>query len=219
MLKNVKAVLFDMDGTLIDSMWVWREIDKEYLGKFGLESPEDFQNKISGMSFLETAKCFKETFPSIPDTIEEMMDIWNAMAVEKYRHSVPLKPGALAFLEYLKKTGRKTAICTSNSKYLTEIALQSLGIERMFATVLTADEQLKGKPAPDIYLRACERLNAQAEDCLVFEDIYMGVLAGRRANMRVCAIRDSFSENEWPNMQEAADYMINDFTELKPFLL
>ena len=59
MLKNVKAVLFDMYGTLIDSMWVWREIDKEYMEKFGLEVSSDFQTKISGMSFLETAKCFK----------------------------------------------------------------------------------------------------------------------------------------------------------------
>lgn len=217
MLKNVKTVLFDMDGTLIDSMWVWREIDKEYLGKYGLELPGDFQSKISGMSFSETAQCFKETF-SIPDTIEEMMNIWNGMALEKYRCSVPLKPGALGFLEYLKRTGRKTAICTSNSKYLTEIVLKALEIERMFDIVLTADEQLKGKPAPDIYLTACERLSSQPEDCLVFEDIYMGVLAGHRANMQVCAIRDDFSEQEWTDMQETADYMINDFTELEPYL-
>ena len=217
MLKNVKTVLFDMDGTLIDSMWVWREIDKEYLGKYGLELPDGFQSKISGMSFSETAKCFKETF-SIPDTIEEMMNIWNGMALEKYRNSVPLKPGALGFLEYLKRTGRKTAICTSNSKYLTEIVLKALDIERMFDIVLTADEQLKGKPSPDIYLTACERLSSQPEDCLVFEDIYMGVLAGHRANMQVCAIRDDFSEQEWNDMQETADYMINDFTELEPYL-
>ncbi len=218
MLKNVKAALFDMDGTLIDSMWVWREIDKEYLGRYGLEIPLDFQTKISGMSFLETAICFKETF-SIPDTTQEMMDTWNAMAVEKYRSRVPLKPGAAAFLEYLKKTDRKIAICTSNSKYLTEVVLHALGIEHMFDAVLTADEQLRGKPAPDIYLRACERLDAQAERCLVFEDIYMGVLAGKRAHMPVCAIRDGFSTEEWADMQEAADYMINDFTELKPYFL
>ena len=217
MLKNVKTVLFDMDGTLIDSMWVWREIDKEYLGKYGLELPDDFQSKISGMSFSETAQCFKETF-SIPDTIEEMMNIWNSMALEKYRSSVPLKPGAFDFLKYLKKTGRKTAICTSNSKYLTEIVLKALEIEHMFDIVLTADEQLKGKPSPDIYLMACERLSSQPEDCLVFEDIYMGVLAGHRANMQVCAIRDDFSEQEWVDMQETADYMINDFTELEPYL-
>ena len=218
MLKNVKTVLFDMDGTLIDSMWVWRDIDKEYLGKYGLKMPEDFQNKISGMSFSETAVCFKETFP-IPETIEEMMDNWNAMAVEKYRNHVPLKPGALDFLKYLKKTGRKTAICTSNSRYLTETVLQSLGAESMFDSILTADEKLRGKPAPDIYLRACERLNSAPADCLVFEDIYMGVLAGQGAHMKVCAVKDSFSEAEWPDIEKTADYIINDFTELRPFFI
>lgn len=217
MLTNVKAVLFDMDGTLIDSMWVWHEIDKEYMEKFGLEVSSDFQTKISGMSFLETAKCFKETF-DLPDSIEKMMDDWNAMALEKYRREVPLKPGAFDFLKYLKETGRKTAICTSNSKYLTEIVLHALDVEDLFDVVLTADERLKGKPSPEIYLRACERLNTEPEHCLVFEDIYMGVLAGKRANMRVCAIRDPFSEKEWPDMEENADYMIHDFTELKPLL-
>lgn len=217
MLKNVKTVLFDMDGTLIDSMWVWKEIDKEYLGKYGLKMPENFQSKISGMSFLETAVCFKETF-AIPETIEEMMDTWNSMAVEKYRSSVPLKPGAFTFLEYLKKTDRKTAICTSNSRYLTEVVLQSLEIENMFDSVLTADEKLKGKPAPDIYLRACDRLHSSPEECLVFEDIYRGVLAGQRARMKVCAIKDDFSRQEWNDMQNTADYMINDFTELEPYL-
>lgn len=217
MLTNVKAVLFDMDGTLIDSMWVWREIDKEYLEKFGLEIPSDFQTKISGMSFLETAKCFKETF-SLPDSIEKMMNDWNNMALEKYRREVPLKPGALDFLKYLKKSGRKTAICTSNSKYLTEIVLHALDVEDLFDVVLTADERLKGKPSPEIYLRACERLSTEPKQCLVFEDIYMGVLAGKCANMRVCAIRDPFSKKEWPDMEENADYMIHDFTELKPLL-
>jgi HAD superfamily hydrolase (TIGR01509 family) len=145
-----------------------------------------------------------------------MMAEWNAMALEKYQTCVPLKPGAMAFLAYLRKTGRKMAICTSNSRYLTETVLCALHIQDFFDAVLTADDHLEGKPSPDIYLQACKQLETEAESCLVFEDIYKGVLAGRRADMKVCAVRDAFSEDEWPGMEEMADYAIRDFTELEP---
>lgn len=213
MLKNVKAVLFDLDGTLIDSMWVWRKIDEEYLGRYGLSSSPELQTAISGKSFRETAEYFKEYFP-IPDSIEDMMDTWNRMALDKYKNEVMLKPGAFQFLEFLKENGIKTAICTSNSSFLTNIILSSHDIEQMFDTVLTADMKFKGKPSPEIYLKASELLEVKSEDCLVFEDILMGVLAGKNAGMRVCAVEDIGSEHEREDILDAADYMIKDYMEL-----
>ncbi len=214
MLTNVKAVLFDMDGTLIDSMWVWMQIDREYLGKYHLEYNPELQKKISGKSFLETAHCFKETYPSLPESVEEMMDSWNQMALEKYRSQVPLKAGALSLLKFLKETGRKTAICTSNSQYLTEVVLNALDIGKYFDVVLTASEHPKGKPAPDIYLKASSHLQVEPEHCLVFEDVYMGVLAGKRAGMRVCGVADAASAGEKEEILELADYYIQDFHQV-----
>lgn len=214
MLNNVNAVLFDMDGTLIDSMWVWKEIDQEYLGKYKLKSTPELQRKISGKSFLETAHCFKEMFPSLPESVEEMMEVWNQMALEKYQSQVPLKPGALSFLKYLKEAGIKTAICTSNSQYLTEIVLKALNITSYFDVILTATDHPKGKPAPDIYLKASSCLGVEPEACLVFEDVYMGVLAGNRAGMRVCAVMDELSCSEKEEIQALADYYIENYHDI-----
>lgn len=92
MLKNINAVLFDLDGSLVDSMWIWKDIDREYLGRFNIPLPEDLQSSIEGMSFSETAVYFKEHFP-IPDSIEQMKSDWTQMARDKYLHEVPLKNG------------------------------------------------------------------------------------------------------------------------------
>ncbi|MFR0800682.1 MAG: HAD family hydrolase [Suilimivivens sp.] len=109
MLEHIKAVLFDLDGTLVDSMWVWNDIDVEYLGRFGLSLPETLQKEIEGMSFTETAVYIKQKF-SIPDPIEKMKEDWNVMAFDKYVNEVPLKKG---FLNFLRSAGRKESVLVS----------------------------------------------------------------------------------------------------------
>lgn len=104
MLRNKRAVIFDMDGSLVDSMWLWREIDIEYLGKFGITLPDGLQSMIEGKSFHETAVYFKEHFP-IPDSVEQMKEAWNRMAWDKYTHEVPLKPGIPEFLKGCREHG------------------------------------------------------------------------------------------------------------------
>jgi HAD superfamily hydrolase (TIGR01509 family) len=213
MLNNVKAVLFDLDGTLIDSMWVWKTIDIEFLGGYGIELPEDLQDNIEGMSFTETAAYFKERF-QFEETVEEIKNIWNEMAFEEYTTTVQLKEGVVKFLEYLKKNGIKAGISTSNSMELVQGVLKAKGIHHMFDTVLTACEVKVGKPSPDIYLKTAEKLNVKPEECLVFEDIPMGILAGKNANMKVCTIYDDFSKNQEEKKRHLADYYINTFHEV-----
>ena len=98
MLENIKAVIFDLDGTLVDSMWMWKSIDVEYLGKKGIAVPADiqaFQEELEGMGFTETAVFFKNRF-QIEDSLEEIKKTWIDMAEEKYCNEVPLKPGVRA---------------------------------------------------------------------------------------------------------------------------
>lgn len=213
MLDQIQAVIFDLDGTLVDSMWVWAAIDREYFWRHGLEVPENLQQRISGMSFSETADFIKEQY-QISDSVEEMKDIWNAMAEEKYQREVPLKPGAFAFIKYLKERGIKTGVATSNSRHLVDLTLKARGIHGYMDSVHTACEVKHGKPEPDIYLLVAEDLQVAPEHCLVFEDIVEGIWAGKRAGMRTCAIADDATSQIWEEKMREADYAIQDYCEL-----
>lgn len=115
MLQNIEAVIFDLDGSLVDSMWIWRQIDIAYLGSFGISLPDNLQKEIEGMSFTETAEYFKERF-QLPCSIEEIKQTWNDMSYEKYTKEVPLKAGVREFLAYCRAHDIILAIATSNSR-------------------------------------------------------------------------------------------------------
>ncbi len=211
MLNNIEAVIFDLDGTLID--WMWKSIDIEFLGARGFELPDDLQQAISGMSFTETATYFKQRF-HLEESVDEIKDIWNEMAYHKYMYETPLKEGVLTFLQDLKARGIKTGIATSNSRHLVESVTRQLDIEKYFDTIRTSCEVKKGKPAPDIYELVASELEVEPKHCLVFEDVTQGIMAGKNANMKVCAIEDKYSEFEREEKIRLADYYIKNYDEI-----
>lgn len=213
MLTGKKAVIFDMDGTLLDSMWMWREIDVEYLARFGITLPEKLQKEIEGKSYTETAIYFKGRF-ALEQSVEEIKRDWYEMTVEKYRTQVPFKPGAEAFLRELRERKIRTAIATSNSIDLVKAAGESLHLERYIDIVCTGCSVPRGKPAPDVYLSAAEKLGVEPSACLVFEDVPMGILAGKNAGMKVCAVEDAFSRDQEEKIRSLADYYIRDYKEV-----
>ncbi len=205
--ENRKGILFDLDGTLVDSMWMWRRIDEEYLGRFGLALPENLQTCIEGMSFHETSVYFKERF-QIPDSLEKIKADWNRMAFEHYKNDVRLKDGALLFLQELRERGIKTGIATSNSRELLDTVLDALSVREYFTSTHTSCEVSHGKPAPDIYLHAARAIGCKPEECLVFEDILPGVQAGKAAGMAVCGVADLYSEKvRWRIRQETDEFI------------
>lgn len=212
-LQEYKGILFDLDGTLVDSMWMWRQIDIEYLARFGISLPERLQEEIEGMSFSETAVYFKERF-SLPDSLETIKADWNAMSAYKYRHEVFFKEGAPDFLKACKSRGIKLGVATSNSRELVEIAAQALSLYDYMDCIMTACEVKKGKPSPDIYLAVAEKLQIPPSECLVFEDILPGIEAGRNAGMKVCAVEDFYSKEVRDKKAAMADYFIDSYTEL-----
>ena len=213
LLTDIKAVIFDLDGSLVDSMWMWHQIDIEYLGRFGIPLPVDLQSRIEGMSFQETAVYFKEHFP-IPDTLEQIKADWNRMAWDKYANEVPLKKGVEEFLNYCRQNGLLLGIATSNSRELVENVLSVHHIRDFFSSIVTGGDVQKGKPSPEVYLRAAAELRVPPEHCLVFEDIIPGIQAGKNAGMRVCAVEDEYSAPVREKKQELADYYIQDYVEL-----
>jgi len=213
MLDNIKGIIFDLDGTLIDSMWIWKGIDIEFLEKRGYELPDDLQKAIEGMSFTETASYFKNRF-QLKETIDEIKSEWNIMTAEYYRNNIMMKKGALDFIRFLKNNNYKLGIGTSNSIELTLEVLKKHDILQYFDSIRTSCEVEKGKPSPDIFLKVAEDLNLEPEECFVFEDTYAGVLAAKRAGMRVCAVADEFSFPYKDEISSLADKYIEDYIEI-----
>lgn len=213
MQHTFEAVIFDLDGTLIDSMWVWPEIDKAYLGKFNLVPPPNMEDELEGMSFTETADYFKNRF-KLSCTVDEIKQSWNEMAWTFYTDRVTLKEGAYSFLKCIKEKGLKTGIATSNSMELTEAILEKLRIKELFDSVRTSCEVEKGKPYPFIFLKVAEDLDVQPEKCLVLEDVPNGVLAAKRAGMSVWAIEDHQKDKVKKSLIEEADKYIYHYQEI-----
>lgn len=209
MLEGIKAVIFDLDGTLVDSMWLWKKIDIDYLKRFGIEYSKDLQSDVEGMSFSEVAVYFKERY-SLPDSLDQIKSDWNEMAYNIYLHEVPLKPGMLELLSHLKRRGIKVGIATSNSQHLVDAVIDSLDIRYYFDEVHTACEVEKGKPSPDIYLLVAQCLGVDPKECLVFEDLPLGIMAGKSAGMKTCAVPDLYSAHMEKEKKELADYYLEE---------
>lgn len=213
MFKDTEAVIFDLDGTLIDSMWLWKDIDIHYLQRYQIELPADLQDTIEGMSFTETAAHFKERF-GLPQTVEDIMNEFYAMAYQKYATEVPLKESARALLDRLKADRIPCGIATSNGMQLVDVVLDAVGIRDDIHVVRTACDVSAGKPAPDIYLKVAEELQVAPQRCLVFEDVPMGIMAGKAAGMKVCAVADAASAHQREEKRRLADYWIDSFAEI-----
>lgn len=215
MLENIDAVIFDMDGTLVDSMWIWPSIDDDYLNKYNLEKPKDFHEGLEGMSYTEVAQYFIDTFPELDRTLEEVMEEWLEMSHDKYMTQVPLKEGVREFITGIRAQGKKIGIATSNERSLVNDTLEALGVTELFDSVRSACEVKAGKPSPDVYLLVAEDIGVKPGSCLVFEDVPMGILAGKRAGMKVCAVEDDFSKPQEEKKRELADYYIRDYHDIE----
>ena len=209
-INDYEAVIFDLDGSLVDSMWMWKAIDIEYLAGHGIEAPGTLQKDIGGRSFVETAIYFKERF-GLSDSIEKIGDDWNKMAWEKYTNEVPLKDGVSRLLDKCEQDGIKLGIASSNSTELIKQVLSSHGIMDKFNSIKSGTEVVKGKPAPDIYLTVAEELGTEPSKCLVFEDLVDGIKAAKNAGMTVVAVSDDYSRHSDDLKRELADDYIEDF--------
>jgi HAD superfamily hydrolase (TIGR01509 family) len=213
MLTNIKGVIFDLDGTLIDSMWIWSQIDIDYLKIKGHSMPEDLRNEIAHLSFYQTAVYFKQKF-NIKDSLDQILNDWHQMAFNHYANNVKLKSGVKDFLDYLKSRKIKIALATSNSIPLLEVCLKNNGIYDYFDSITITDEVSKGKDFPDIYLLAAKKLNINPEDCLVFEDILLAIRSAKAANMKVIAVKDDECLDSSEDILKYCDKYITSFIEL-----
>lgn len=215
MFNNIKGVIFDLDGTLIDSMWVWDQIDIEYLSEKNLEVPKNLNDEIGHLSFNQVAVYFKERF-KLKDSLDEIKQRWSDMAYYHYSTDIKLKEGVVEFLKFLKESNIKIGLATSNSHDLLEVVLKNNNIYDYFDAITITDEVSVGKHEPDVYLLAAKKLNLSPSECLVFEDIVQAIKGAKKAEMKVIGVADSRNLDDRDEIISLTDKFITNFNEMIP---
>ena len=210
---DFKAAIFDLDGTILNSMWLWDKIDADFSAKRNITVTEDYSKEISAKSFRETAEYTIKYF-HLDETAEDIMAEWINMAIYEYTHNVELKPYAKEYLLLLKDSGIKIGAATSLTKVLYEIALKNNDIYDLFDAITSADEVKKGKEFPDIYLLAAKKLNVLPKYCIVYDDILDALNGIKNAGMRAYGVYDELSRQDTELMKKVSDRFIYSFEEL-----
>ena len=212
-LKNIEGAVFDLDGTLLDSSWVWEKVDEKFLGDRGFQVPDDYVDEISPLGAERAAVYTIERF-GLNEDKDDIVREWIEMAKKEYATEVVCKPYAKEFLEELHKLNIKMAVATSSDRELFMKTLEREGILKYFQKIVTVDEVERGKGYPDIYEEAARRIKVNPHKCLVFEDILAGVTGASLGEFIVVAVFDEKSKHNWEKIKSISKYSINDYKEL-----
>lgn len=212
-LKPFQYAIFDLDGTLLDSLGAWTEIDRRFFAMRNLPLPPGYADAIKTLSFTEAAHYTKAQF-SLSDSPEEIVAEWKQMIQAFYENEVTLKPFAKEYLLSLSGRGVKLAVATSSRRELFLPALKRHGIDAYFSAFVTSEDVGCGKSSPDIYLEAARQLGASPQDCAVFEDARTAVKTAHGAGFYTVAVFDEYSAHEQRQLKESSDYFLRSYEEI-----
>ena len=210
------ACIFDFDGTLANSMWVWEHIDQYFCQEHGLELPGGYDSSVIGMGFEGTAEYFRDKM-GLQMTVQECCDEFNRLAYDKYANEVELIPGAVEYLDYLADIKMPIALASSLNEKLLHACFEQHGISHHFKTISLCDDYNTHKSEPLIYDVSAKKLGVDPKHCLVFEDIAPGIKSAKSIGMSAVGVLDE--NNVGQNTQEIAeiaDVAIRDYYALLP---
>lgn len=212
MSQAFRAVILDLDGVLADSEPWWKEIDAKLLSEYGVIYRGEYHRDVLGVSYRLAVEFYKKAF-GLSASIEELMRRRGEIATEFFANRVGLFPSTKRTLERLRDMKVRLAIATSSVSASARPFLDRHGLTPFFDGIVTGDEIERGKPDPDIYLRAAKKLGIGADACLVIEDALSGITAGKAAGMRVAAIPDRrFVDAR--DYEKEADYVLGNLSEI-----
>ena len=194
------CAIFDMDGTVLDSMPVWDTLGEDYLRSLGRPVPPGLRGVLAPLSMQQTASY---------GPAERIIDEINALVADFYRNTAPAKPGAAELLSCLRARGVRLALATATDRPLAEAALRRTGLLPYFSCLLTCSEVGAGKDRPDIYFAALAALSAKREETLVFEDAVHAIETAKAAGFAVAAVRDASMAAQAPRIRALADLYLD----------
>ena len=210
---DIKAVIFDMDGTLIDSTGIWHEIDKAFFAKRNMELPKDYAQHIVHLGLTQAAVYTKETY-HLEESIQDIIKEWHDMSVDMYKYHVPLKEGALELLKLFKSNDVKMAIATANDEPLYRPCIERLGIGEYFDEIADVNTAKEGKQSAKIYLDLAKKMGSEPQNTLVLEDMPTCVKTAFKSSFITVAVYDNASKEYDEEKKENSILFINNFFEL-----
>lgn len=201
---EIKAAIFDLDGTLLDSMDVWERVDVEFLKKRGLRVPEGYGDAMRARGLEEAAVYTVELF-GLPDSVQQVAEEWIDMVREEYALHVGLMPYARELLELYRSRGIRLAVATCSARQLVEPCLKRLGIWDFFDVICTAESVSRGKEFPDIFLLAAKLLGVEPEECAVFDDVLPAIKSAKKAGMLAVGVFEEHSRHLRGEIERIAD--------------
>ena len=209
---RIRGAIFDVDGTLLDSMFIWDTIGETYLRSIGYEPREKLNEVFKNMSLFQAARYYRTEY-GVTLSIDEIMNGVNAMLERYYRFEVSLKPGVAELLAQLQASGIKLCIATATDRYLVEAALERCGVLSCFGAIFTCNEVGHGKDEPDIFEEALRFLGTEKAETVVFDDALYAVRTAKEAGFPVAVIYDSHEKNQ-EGLRALADFYIEDFSQV-----
>lgn len=212
-MHNIKGAIFDLDGTLLDSMSIWRNMADDYLRSQNIKPKDDLFDVVRAMSLADTAVYFREEY-GIMKSDEQMMSEINANVEYFYNNVAEKKEFVIEFLDLLKEKDVKMCIATATDRYLVKPALKRTGLDGYFDKIFTCTECDSGKDRPDIFLAALSYLGTPIEDTYVFEDSLFAIESAKKAGFPTVGVYDRFSDYQIEEVKERSDIFIISFDEL-----
>ncbi len=208
---KLQGAIFDVDGTLLDSMSIWDTIGSDYLRSIGYEPRERLNEVFKNMSLLQAAEYYRREY-GVTRSVQQITDGVNAMLERFYRYEAPLKPGAAELLARLGQAGVRLCIATATDRYLVEAALARCGALAWFDKIFTCGEVGRGKDEPMIFEAALDFLGTQKSQTVVFDDALYAVRTAKRAGFPVAAVHD-VHEPAQAELRALADVYLEDLTQ------
>lgn len=211
----MKGAIFDLDGTLIDSMHVWDKVDNDLLCFYGHQPDDEYRHAITKLSFLEGAKYIVQRY-NIPKTPEEILRQIDDMAYKEYQCNIRLKKGVWEYLNCLHKQGIPMVIGTSCTQKLCEAVLKNNQAFSFFHEFIYSNHIPGGKRSPNFFRECAEKLELPCPECTVFEDSVFAAESARGAGCEVIGVFDSYSHTMFAELKKVCHQTITSFSELLP---